>query len=68
MKPIAYIGRVTLDSERHWTPLYYETGRIVWALKRLRGDLWGTKFRIVSDHKAFESISEVRNHNAGVQR
>ncbi|MEP2272374.1 MAG: ribonuclease H family protein, partial [Marinobacter sp.] len=66
--PIAYISRATLDSERHWTPLDLEAGSIVWAIKRLRGYLWGTKFPIFSDHKALESIGKVRDHNARVQR
>ena len=35
---IPCISRATLDSERHWTPLYLETGSsIVWAPKYLRG-------------------------------
>ena len=34
---IAYISRVTLDSERHWTPLDLGNGSFVWAPKRLRG-------------------------------
>ena len=45
-----------------------EAGSIFWALNRLRGYLWGTKFRIFSDHKALESIGKVGNHNARVQR
>ena len=68
IKPIAYISRATLDSERHWTPLDLEAGSIVWGLKRLRGYLWGTKFRVLSDHKGLESIGKVGNHNARVQR
>ena len=64
IKPIAYIIRATLDSERHWTPLDLEAGSIVWALKRLHGYLWGTTFRIFSDHKAPESIGKVGNHNS----
>ena len=68
MRPIAYISRATLDSERRWTPLDLEAGRIVWSIKRLRGYLWGTKFRIFSDHKALESIGKVGDHNARVQR
>ena len=68
IKPIAYTSRATLDSERHWTPLDLEAGSTVWALKRLRGYFWGTKFRIFSDHKALESIGKVGNHNARVQR
>ena len=62
------ISQVTLDSGRHRTSLDLETGSIVWALKRPRGYLWGTKFRIFSDHKALESIGKVGDHNARVQR
>ena len=36
VRPIAYISRATLDSERHWTPLDLEAGSIVWSIKRLR--------------------------------
>ena len=64
IKPIAYISRATLDSERHWTPLDLEPGSIVSAFKRLCGYLWATKFRIFTDHKALESMGKVENHNA----
>ena len=37
-------------------------------MKRLRGYLWGTKFRTFSDHEALESIDIVGDHNALVQR
>ena len=46
VRPIAYISRATLDSERHWTRLDLEAGSTVWAIKRLGGYLWGTKCRI----------------------
>ena len=68
MRPILYISRATLDSERHGTPLDLEAGSIVWSIKRLRDYLWGTKFRIFSDHKALESIGKVGDHNARVQK
>ena len=68
VRPILYISRATLDSERSWTPLDLEAGSIVWAIKRLRGHLWSTKFRIYSDHKALESIAKVGEHNARVRR
>ena len=68
VRPIAYISHVTLDSERHWTPVDLEAGSIVWTIKRLRGHLWGTKFRIFSDHKTLDSIGKVGDHNARVQR
>ena len=68
IKPIAYINRTTLDSEMHWTPLDLEADSIVWVLKRLRGYLWGPKFRAFSDHKALENIGKVGDHNAQVRR
>ena len=68
MRPIAYISRATLDSERHWSPLELEAGSIVWAIERLRGHLWGMEFRIFSDHKALEIIGKAEDHNAPVQR
>ena len=46
MRPIAYISRANIDSERHWTPLGVEAGGIVWTIKRLRDYLWGTKIYI----------------------
>ena len=61
LKPIAYISRATLDTDWHdsSTPLTLEAGSIVWALTRLRGYLWGARFRIFSDHKTLESIDKV---------
>ena len=43
-------------------------GSIIWALKRFRGYLWGTNFRIFSDRKALESIGKVGNHISRVHR
>ena len=68
VRPILFVSRATLDSERNWTPLDLEAGSIVWAIKRLRGHLWSTNFRIYSDHKALESISKVGEHNARLRR
>eukprot|EP00752_Nemacystus_decipiens_P016839 g15071.t1 len=68
VKPIIYISRATLPSERNWTPLDLEVGSIVWAIKRLRGYLWMNKFRIFTDHQALENIGKVSDHNARVQR
>ncbi|CAB1117464.1 unnamed protein product [Ectocarpus sp. CCAP 1310/34] len=68
VRPIVYISRAALAAERDWTVLDLEAGGIVWAIKRLRGYLWSTKFIIYSEHKALESIGKVGEHNARVQR
>ena len=68
VRPIAYVSRATLHFEKRWTPVDLEAGSIVWALKRLRGYIWDTKFCIFSDRKALKSIGKVGDHNALVQR
>ena len=68
VRPIAYISSAALDSEMHRIPLDLEAGSVVWGIKRLRGYLWCTKFRIFLDHTALKSIGKVGDHNARVQR
>ena len=68
VRPIIYISRATLNSERSWTPLDLEADSIVWATRRLRGHLWSTRFQIHLDHKALENIAKVGEHNARVRR
>ena len=68
VRPIIYISRATLDSERSWTPLDFEADSIVWAIKRLRGHLRSTRFQIYSDHKALENVAKVSEHNTRVRR
>ena len=63
IRPIFLIRRAPPESERHWTPLDLAAGRIVWSIKRLRGYLWGTTFRIFSDHKALESLATPEPRN-----
>ena len=46
IRPIVFISRATLESERHWTPLDLEAGSIAWSITRLRGYLWSTTIRI----------------------
>ncbi|CAB1100851.1 unnamed protein product [Ectocarpus sp. CCAP 1310/34] len=68
VRPIVFDSRATLESERHWTPLDLEAGSIVWCIKRLRGYLWGTHFKIFTDHKSLEHLAKVGETNARVQR
>ena len=65
---MAYISCATLDSERHWILLNLAAGNIVWAIKRLRGHLWGANLRICSDLKAREKHGKVQNHTARLQQ
>ena len=66
MRLIAYISCATL--ERQWTPFNVEAVGIVWVIKRLRGYLYGTKFRTFTDNKVAERIGKVGDHNVRAQR
>ena len=66
IRPIVFISRAALESERHWTPLDLEAGSIVWSTKRLHGYLWGTSFRLFSDHKVLEILAKVAEQNPRV--
>ena len=35
IRPIVFISRATIESERHWTPLDLEADSIVWSIKPL---------------------------------
>ncbi|CAB1112268.1 unnamed protein product [Ectocarpus sp. CCAP 1310/34] len=52
----------------HWTPLDLEAGSIIWCIKHLRDYLWGTHFKIFTDHKSPEHLKQVGEANARVQR
>ena len=68
IRPIVFISRATIESERHWTPIDFEAGSVVWSVKRLCGYLWGTNFRFFSDQSALESLDKIAEHNPRVQR
>ena len=55
---------------RYWIVLGLKSGTVViWAIKSLRGYLWGTSFAFIDNHKALENIGKVGNHiDVKVQR
>lgn len=62
VRPIAFVSRASLESERHWTLLDLQAG----SIKRLRGYLWGTHFKILTDHKSLQHLVKVAENNARV--
>ena len=68
IRPVVFNSHAIIESERHWTPLDLEPSSIVWSINRLRGYLWGTNFRIISDDKALESPNKIGEYNSRVQR
>ena len=68
VRPIACISTLPSIPRGSGLRSTWKLAAIVWAIKRLRGYFWGTKFRIFSVPKELESIGKVVDHNARVQR
>ena len=57
-RPIVFVSRVLTGSERNLGASQGELLAILFALEKLRGFLWGRRFRLECDHQALLTILE----------
>ena len=60
---VHYLSHMLDDVKRRWATIEKEAYTIVYALQKLRPYLWGSKFKIITDHKPLKSLflSEIAN-------
>ena len=68
IRPIVYIGRVTLDNEQNLTPMELGAGCVVWSIRRLRRYLFGVYFLAFTDHQCLQQICKIGETKPRIQR
>ena len=58
-QPIAFISRRLLSREYRWSAIERQAFAVVWALKKLRPYLFGTHFRVQTNHRPLQMRGEI---------
>ena len=68
VRPIVYISRATLATERNWTHMDLEAGCVVWSIRHLHRYLFSVFFLIFTDHECLQQISKIGESKPRIQR
>ncbi|KAJ1114366.1 hypothetical protein NDU88_002604 [Pleurodeles waltl] len=66
--PVAFISRRLLPREKKWSAIEREAFAVVWSLKKLRPYLFGTHFRVQTDHRPLRWLMQMRGENPKLLR
>lgn len=66
--PIAYASRTLNPAETNYSTIEKELLAIVWATKYFRPYLFGTKFKIITDHKPLQWLFSIKEPNSKLVR
>ncbi|KAJ1140371.1 hypothetical protein NDU88_006726 [Pleurodeles waltl] len=67
-QPVVFISRRLLPREQRWSAIEREAFAVVWALKKLRPYLFGTHFRVQTDHRPLRWLMQMRGENPKLLR
>ena len=62
-KPIAYASRFLTNFEEKYSINELELIAVVWSVEHFKNNVYGTNFKIVSDHKALQSVLKSNRGN-----
>ena len=66
--PIAYASRTLTDVETRYAVIEKELLAIVFAVKRFRSYLFGTKFTVFSDHNPLQAVASLKDPHGRLAR
>jgi len=64
-RPISFISRTLKKHEKNYSITHLELLAVIWALKKFRHYILGTKFIIQTDHIALQSIRNTKEIHSG---
>lgn len=67
-QPVAFASRTLNETERNWDTTDKEAAAIVFAVEQFRPYIYGTRFNLITDHRAFCWIKTKKDPNARVTR
>ena len=67
-RPIAFASRTLNKAEQNYSTTEKELAAIVWAVKHFRPYVFGTKFKIVTDHKPLQYVFNIKDPGSRLTR
>ncbi|KAJ1184471.1 hypothetical protein NDU88_001277 [Pleurodeles waltl] len=67
-QPVVFISRRLLPREQRWSAIEREAFAVIWVLKKLRPYLFGTHFRVQTDHRPLRWLMQMGGENPKLLR
>ena len=66
--PVSYASKKLLDREERYSTSEKECLAVVWAIKKFEKYLYGSKFRLQTDHESLKYLQTAKYTNARLMR
>jgi len=65
---VCFASRSMITEEKNYAATHKECLAVIWALRRFRQYLWGTRFDIVTDHAALQHLPHLKDPTGKLHR